>query len=420
MNTSYNFDPKLFAQFMQFVAMQEQIEKDKKAKKVNPKRRIKGTGGITRLSGNRRRPFMVSITGDANPLYGNKKQIPLAYFSDKNDASKFLDLLNMEREGVIEENTAYNFLFSVNGTLPRSNDSTMEYIPKPLQNLVNKTVDNTSIPTVKEIWHKLLASDIKEMSKNTQSGYKYAFQNLESIHDMPINLIKLQHLQPIFDDLKEKGYSYAKMNQIKNVLNHIFNYAEKYDLIEKNYTKFITYRDGRTDEQKEEKKKVPFSKELIKTLFENDDQPENQSILIMIYTGMCPSEMLQLKPENIHLEERYMIGGLKTSNGIDRIIPIHECIVPYVKELTGNGVLGLSYHYYVKLFFNKAREKFGFTCTPHSGRHTFATLANEYELNEFLIKKIMGHSAKDLTKDVYTHVEAQRLIEKINKLPVFK
>jgi integrase len=65
-------------------------------------------------------------------------------------------------------------------------------------------------------------------------------------------------------------------------------------------------------------------------------------------------------------------------------------------------------------------QKLGFNCSPHSGRHTFATLANEYELNEFLIKRIMGHSTKDLTKDVYTRTDKERLIKEIEKLPCLR
>ena len=77
----------------------------------------------------------------------------------------------------------------------------------------------------------------------------------------------------------------------------------------------------------------------------------------------------------------------------------------------------MPYTQYYYSYFIKIKDSLGFLCTPHSGRHTFATLANEYNLNEFLIKKIMGHSAKDLTRDVYTHVDIQRLVDEINKLP---
>lgn len=53
----------------------------------------------------------------------------------------------------------------------------------------------------------------------------------------------------------------------------------------------------------------------------------------------------------------------------------------------------------------------------YDARHTFATLCNEFELNDYLVKKMMGHSCKDLTKDVYTHASIERLVNEVNKLP---
>lgn len=429
-NTNTEFDPALFAQFQMFLAMQEQMNKDKdaakSAKTFRPQRREKGTGGVTRLSGKRRRPFMASITSEPDPLYGNKKQIPLAYFYEKKQALKFLDLFNMEREGLVEANTTYNYVLSVNGSIPKSKSNPMSlYENTPYiatQNglkSISASINPLACPTVSDIWSKVWLSDIEQLSASSKKSYTLAFKNLNIIADKPINQIKLNQIQPIFDNLMEKGYSSTLMNNVKIVLNYIFKYAEKYDYIDKNYAQYIKFKDGRTDEEKEDTKKIPYSKETIKQLFENDDNDVVQAILIMIYTGMRPSEFLQLKLENIHLEDRYMIGGLKTSNGINRIIPIHECIVPYIENLNKNSLLGKSYE---NLFirYKKIRKQFKFECTLHSGRHTFASLANEYGLNEFLVKKIMGHSAKDLTKDVYTHIDYERLVNEVNKIPAVK
>ena len=55
--------------------------------------------------------------------------------------------------------------------------------------------------------------------------------------------------------------------------------------------------------------------------------------------------------------------------------------------------------------------------SQYDARHTFATLCNEYELNDYLVKKMMGYSCKDLTKDVYTHASIERLVNEVNKLP---
>ncbi len=42
-------------------------------------------------------------------------------------------------------------------------------------------------------------------------------------------------------------------------------------------------------------------------------------------------ELLEIESENVHLNERYMIGGVKTEAGKNRVIPIHESIVPLIE-----------------------------------------------------------------------------------------
>ena len=46
----------------------------------------------------------------------------------------------------------------------------------------------------------------------------------------------------------------------------------------------------------------------------------------MIYTGLRPTELLEIQTENVHLDEKYMAGGMKTEAGKDRIIPLNDKI----------------------------------------------------------------------------------------------
>lgn len=42
----------------------------------------------------------------------------------------------------------------------------------------------------------------------------------------------------------------------------------------------------------------------------------------MIYTGFRIGEVFTILKENVHLDEGYIIGGIKTEAGKDRIVPL--------------------------------------------------------------------------------------------------
>ena len=57
-----------------------------------------------------------------------------------------------------------------------------------------------------------------------------------------------------------------------------------------------------------------------------------QIILMLLYNGTRISEFLDLKKENVHLEEQYFdVIDSKTENGI-RKVPIADKLLPYYKE----------------------------------------------------------------------------------------
>lgn len=401
-------DFELFIQFKQFMALQGSNAIVDTSKKKT--RREKGTGSITKLSGTRKRPFLASITVGYDEYNGKQIQKPLAYFKSREEANKALDIYMLEKNSKCNSGTLMEYISSVDGSLPKKNKINDVKMDETL--LKKNDFSNSNCPTFEDVYHILNETLWKKKSQSTFANYQSSFRHFKELHKRKIDTIALNDLQPVFDDLMTKKFSYSTMNNMKILLNAIFNYGIKYDYIEKNYAQFVTFEDS----MDKKNTKIPYSKDDIKKLFINDSDIVAQSIIIMIYTGMRPSELLQIKKENIHLEERYMIGGIKTKNGIDRVIPIHETIVNYVKNFMNSRMINTDYSTYL-YHYNRYKEEHGFKCTPHSGRHTFATLCNEYGLNEFLVKKIMGHSAKDLTKDVYTHVDTKRLIDEVNKLP---
>ena len=152
-------------------------------------------------------------------------------------------------------------------------------------------------------------------------------------------------------------------------------------------------------------------------------------ILIQTYTGMRMSELAGIRMENVHLKEQYMIGGIKTAAGKNRIIPIADCILPLVQHfydisrfshhpylimpdkqrrlLTTDGVVNIDKLY--RMFFPEH--------SSHDARHTFISLCSNYNVPDPLVKKIVGHAGNDVTMDVYTHKSVVQLLDAVNSLP---
>ncbi len=55
---------------------------------------------------------------------------------------------------------------------------------------------------------------------------------------------------------------------------------------------------------------------------------------------------------------------------------------------------------------------------PHDGRKTFVTLGKKYDMDEYAIKKILGHSISDITEKVYTDRDPNWLHKELRKIKV--
>ena len=152
-------------------------------------------------------------------------------------------------------------------------------------------------------------------------------------------------------------------------------------------------------------------------------EPWADTVLIMIYTGLGPSELLQIKTENVFINDGYMTGGLKTKAGKGRIIPINNKVLPFVRKrynpdneflIEDNG-RPVRYGKY-KSLFEQLMRSLNMEHLPHDGRHTFASMADTAGLNKVAVKRIMGHASKDVTEKVYTHKEIAELLQNVNML----
>lgn len=282
-------------------------------------------------------------------------------------------------------------------------------------------IDKSKI-TFEEVFEKWSNEHYPTISESNIKRYNLSFNNYcKELHKMRFVDIRLSHLQGVLDDSNK---AYPTKCMIRILLSQLSKYALKNDIVVKDYSQFLNV--GKRVGQEE---RTPFTKEDIQKLWKNVDKLEwVDTVLILLYTGMRISELLDIKIENVHIENEkypYMVGGNKTRAGINRRIPINKKILPlvqkYYEQNKNNTYLitnfkgeKMKYSNYRREKWDNMMEKLKMQYTPHCTRHSFISLLNSAGAIPLNIKRIVGHSSQDITEDVYTHKTLQELSETVN------
>lgn len=271
--------------------------------------------------------------------------------------------------------------------------------------------------TLDEVWERWISRvEKKGLSASGLRGYKAVYPKLGKLLKMPMKDIKTAHLQDWMDGVDAKPSTKIKY---KGTISQLFDYAGQNDIVIKNYAKYIEVN------EKIEKTGAIFTDNEIKLLWNNVDDVAARDLLILMYTGMRIGEMLQVDREHINFEEGYIIGGNKTAAGKNRIIPLHDKIIPLVKEQLGDNKWlvqskrGVAMSYTSALErFNKLSDKLGFNHKIHDTRKTAVSLMHTAGIPMETIRVIVGHSGKGVTENVYLFKHPKELVDAINMIEI--
>lgn len=278
--------------------------------------------------------------------------------------------------------------------------------------------------TVDELHKKWQNEKYPKIAYKTQQVYNMCWNYCQDIKDEAFVDIRLQHLQNIVDGM---GSKWSAKKAFKILWHQMYDFALKNDMDVRKYSEYIDIGKKTTKLER-----IPFEEDEIDKMWENVDRMDFiDTMLILIYTGMRVGELLDIKIENVHLEDKYMVGGSKTEAGKDRIIPFHERIIPLIKRWydkaieVGSEYLIFNYEYKQMKYWNYYHEKwekiieqleFNKEHKPHDTRHTFSTRMDRTPANKLCTKRILGHASKDITDKVYTHKDIEDLLEAVNYL----
>ena len=340
-------------------------------------RNANGFGGISHLGGNRRKPYRARVTVGWTP---EGKQIfkTIGYFETKTKALAAL----------------------------------LEYNDDP------NRVDAKKI-TLKEVYERWSAVKYEGMPQGTLNTYKMGYNYIKHLDNVPFVQIKSDHVRDCIKNC-EKGKS--TKTRIKSVFSQLFDWAMENDIVNKNYASFVKIK---IDPEDEESRRVPFTNDEIKLLWEHKDTPYIYSILILLYSGIRIKELFILKNADINLKDRWFKTGVKTSAGKNRYIPIHDDILPLFEKLYDpnykyffrfeNKDKEVDYNVYRREIWDAILEKLNMKHLPHDTRHTFVSEMYRKGAKEVYLQRIIGHSNGNVTQH-YTHDDLGDLLTEINKI----
>lgn len=276
--------------------------------------------------------------------------------------------------------------------------------------------------TFAEVYKRWYKENFDEDSnKNTTRNYSVAYSSCVPLYDMAIGDIRGVHMQKILDN-SPKGYQSVK--RIRILFNQLFKYCMEKELVKRNYAEYLKVKSDTTLTEKQ-----AFSSEDIAVLWKNLNNNEYVKIvLVLVYCGVRISELLDLKKDDVNLEEQYFIvRESKTDAGRNRVVPIADKTLPFWKEFMANSQCDyafttvecnkLSYDNFKKRYWFPLMNELKMSHTPHETRHAFISQLVMRNQNQTIIKKIVGHkSIMNLTERVYTHVEIQELLNAVNSI----
>ena len=268
--------------------------------------------------------------------------------------------------------------------------------------------------TLKTLYNEWSAVHYKTIAASTIRQYEAAWKRLEKLKNLPVSEIRTSCLQSIITESAGK-LKRGSLEKIKILAVMLFDYAEKNDICQKNYAKYLTLP------KKEKTEKSVFSRYEIDLLWKNLTKPYADSIIFMVYTGFRVGEMLALCVCDVDISGGFIKGGIKTSAGKNRLVPIHpkikKIVYNHIKNKSESALLfDVSYRKYYSEF-KKLMQSLGIeNKTPHCCRHTFATNMAKGGADVNALKTIIGHSSYATTADIYTHLGTEELAKAITAL----
>lgn len=247
--------------------------------------------------------------------------------------------------------------------------------------------------------------------KDTINCYKAAYKYFEPVHHLNIDDIDIDDLQECMDECPKGRRTKENMKALCGLM---YKYAIPRHLASLELGRYLI-----VSGESGSKAALPDDA-LEKMRAHTGDVFGASYVLCQCYLGYRPSEFVALNASMYNSVENAFVHGAKTAAGINRTVTVSPKIQPYINTLLTNRTSGAIFtdpdgkayttSRYRELFYavldacgidNPIIERDGknfYTYTPHSCRHTFATLMKRVNGADKDKLELIGHTSTEMLR----------------------
>lgn len=285
-----------------------------------------------------------------------------------------------------------------------------------LRYAANPPGDTRGASTLRMYWNTWSSNAMQDIGETKQDAYRIAWKKMESIADVDITTLAISDLQRVVDD---KAKTHYPARDMRTLYSHLYKMAVAEGVVPRNLAEFVRVP------KLEEKPMEAFTELEIRKLWQSYGKGNDflGYVLLMVYTGMMPGELLGLEVDMIQWSAREIIGaGRKTKKRKETPIVLPEFILPVLAALTEHastktGRLVAMSEDNFRLRYKEALDMAGVrVLPPYSCRHTTATALAMGNVAPSVIQEIMRHT-KFSTTQRYIHPDMQSALKAVDNMP---
>lgn len=340
--------------------------KPQSPQKKKHKKRANGTGNISKLSGNRAKPW-VARKGDAF----------IGTYETRTEAQRALDRLTD-----IAVSEKFNMTFA-------------------------------------EVYAQWLPEHEREISDKGRAGYVSAYKYCATLYDRKYRSLRVSDFQTVIMSMENKGLSKSSCEKVMQLFGQLSAWAMREDIIMKDYSRFVS------TVAKQKTEGIALKPETIQKIQQSQNIAAD-IVLILLATGCRPGELFGAATADCY--ETHFIGGSKTAAGKNRVIAVAQIGQDAYSRLLGRakdkgselligGYAGnKEYRNFAKREFKELVQEVGEKFSPRDCRHTFATQAKRSGVDPQTLRRMLGHASLQTTDKYYTHLNIDDIIQGISQM----